>query len=136
MENNIPNDEATVNRARAIMRKIQRILCKNNPNGEAQPNAGVKNARGVNPKDVVKEMANLLGLFNDLRGVVERIGDNQTKIILEEDIDALEIWRRDIRDNNLDIVNDNIPPENRPIVPEITFLRIKGDGDNGFKDWT
>lgn len=146
------NDIQKANRAGAILRRIQRVICKNNPfkgNPDAEENDNsdqkvfVSTARKINPKDVTKEMANLLELLTELRGVVESIEDNRIKINLENKIDALENARRDIRDVNQDMVNDKnrtddqVNEENGPPVLNIAdMLVVEGGGARVFKDWT
>lgn len=136
----VNNDIQNANRAAAILRIIQRIVCKNNPKGRDQ--AG---ARSVNPKDIAKEMVNLRELFETLRGVVENIENIEMKMVLEDKIDTLENARRNIRDENQDIVNDRnrvvddqAPEEDGPpLVNANDFLIVEGDGGNVTrKDWT
>jgi hypothetical protein len=140
------NNTANVNRANVIVRKIQRIIVKNNPNGRVMPDAEdnddkkvfVNTAKNVNPKDVAREMVNLVELFNQLRTVVEGIDDIGIKMNFEDEIDVLENMRRDIRNENQDIVNDKMAADGRPMEARNagTFLEFEGGGNGVFKDWT
>ena len=137
-------NDPKIGRANVILGKIQFIICKNNPNGGADPDAMenddkkvfVNPKRSVNPKDVKREMINLLELFTQLRDVVENIEDIGKRTEFGDIINKLDRVRQDIRDENQDMINDKVPFEDRLPVAQDTFLEIKG-GDTGvFKDWT
>lgn len=140
------NDRLNINRANVILNKIQRILCKNNPNGRTNPDAEENNdkkgfvmpLRNVRPEDVKKEMVYLRELFDQLAGVVENIENIETKTMLEDKIDTLENTRRDIRNENQDKINVKRNPDGQAVADNNrnTFLKMEGGGSVELKDWT
>lgn len=125
------------------MRKIQRIICLNNPNCREDPDSEdnndergpVKSAKTFRPKDIAREMTNLLEMFKELKELVEIIRDSVVRADIEDQIDALEILRRDVRNNNQDKINAKEPKaENSPEVK--TFLVFNGGDNDARQDWS
>lgn len=137
------NDNTSIKRVQIKMRMIRRILCKNNPNGRTDPDRDdnndeqvfVDSAKTINPKAIIQEMKNLAEMFNELRAIVEGIEDIGIKTDIENEIDALEDLRRDIRNENQDKLNAKKPADDAPKIVE-TFLVMQGGANSGIKDWT
>ncbi len=139
----VNNDIRNTNWARAKLKTIKLILCKNNQAGKMPAGTDANPARSIDLKRVNQEMIDLLKMFQDLEDIVENIENSNVKMIFEKEIDTLKNVRRDIRDETQDIINDKnkaddqVPDENGPpAINPVDFLVIEGGGMRVFKDWT
>lgn len=136
-------NDPKINRANVLLGKIQRILCKNNPNGGANPDAKENDdkkafaipRRSVKPEQIRQEMANVMDLLEEMKRVVENIDEFSAKNEFREAMAAFEIAREDISDEIQLKINEKNPAEAKPLAANNSFLKVIEGGIDDLSKW-